>query len=181
MQEIIHCEVLKIIKLEITMQNHIKKTKRYAAIGLWGSVGAVIVAAVLCYALHTVAGASRWMLIAGTVLAVLAVSMMLLSVRRQIPILRQTEGLEKKLKGYELHVRDLYMTMLAVVVILCAFTFLSGRTVLLMLAMVSTLVLFLNYPNIYRIKVDLGLTDDEAKELFGDRYIPDTRDTGNEQ
>ena len=163
------------------MQDQIKKIKLYAAIGLWGSVGAVIAAGVLCYALHPLAGASRWMVIAGTVLAVLAVSMMLLSVRRQIPLLRQSEGLGKKLDGYRQHVRDLYMTMLAVVVILCVFTFLSGRTVLLMLAMVSTLVLFLNYPNIYRIKVDLGLTDDEAATLFGDRYIPDHRDESNEQ
>ena len=68
------------------------------------------------------------------------------------------------------------MTMLAVVVILCVFTFASGRTVLLMLAMVSTLVLFLNYPNIYRIKIDLGMTDDEAKEVFGDRYISESKE-----
>lgn len=163
------------------MQDYIKKTKLFAAIGLWGAVGAVIIAAVLCYLLHPLAGASRWMVIAGTVLAVLAVSMMLLSVRRQIPLLRQSESLEKKLEGYAQHVRDLYMTMLAVVVILCAFTFLSGRTILLMLAMVSTLVLFLNYPNIYRIKVDLGLTDDEARSLFGDRYIPDQRNESDEQ
>ncbi len=163
------------------MQNYLKRIKRYANIGLWGSVGMVIVASVLCYTLHPMAGAERWMVIAGTALAVLAVSMMLLSVRKQIPQLRQREGLEQKLDGYAAHVRDLYMTMLAVVVILCAFTFLSGRTVLLMLAMVSTLVLFLNFPNIYRIKVDLGLTDDEAQMLFGDRYIPDNRNNQNEQ
>ena len=163
------------------MQDYIKKTKHYAAIGLWGAVGAVIVAAVLCNVLHPMAGASRWMVIAGTLLAILSVSMMLLSVRRQIPQLRQSEKLEKKLSGYAQHVRDLYMTMLAVVVILCVFTFLSGRTVLLMLAMVSTLVLFLNYPNIYRIKIDLGLTDDEGRSLFGERYIPDDHTPADEQ
>ena len=67
--------------------------------------------------------------------------------------------------------RSLYTTMLAVVVVLCAFTILSARNVLLMLAIVSVLVLFLNYPNIYRMKVDLGLTDEEMKNLFGDKYI----------
>ena len=41
----------------------------------------------------------------------------------------------------------------------------------LMLALVSVLVLFLNYPNIYRIKVDLGLTDEEMRSLFGDQYV----------
>jgi hypothetical protein len=37
--------------------------------------------------------------------------------------------------------------------------------------MISVLTLFLAYPNIYRIKVELGLTDEEMKQLFGDRYI----------
>ncbi len=163
------------------MQDYIKKIKRHAATGLWGSVGAVIAASVLCYVLHPKGGASHWMLIAGTVLAVLAISMMMLSVRRQIPLLRQSEGTEKKLEGYAAHVRDLYMTMLAVVVILCVFTLASGNTVLLMLAMLSTLVLFLNYPNIYRIKVDLGLTDEEARELFGEKYIFENKSDDNEQ
>lgn len=158
------------------MQEYIKNIKRNAAIGLWGSVGVVIVAAAPTYALHPSVGGTSWMVVAGTVLAVLAVSMMMLSVRRQIPRLRQSEGLENKLKGYATHVRELYMTMLSVVVILCVFTFASGRTVLLMLAMVSTLVLFLNYPNIYRIKIDLGMTDDEAKEVFGDRYISESKE-----
>ena len=158
------------------MNQYTKAIRNNSAIGLWGSVGVIIIASVLTYALHPSSATSAWMLVTGTVLAVLAVSMMLLSVRRQIPRLRQTEGLEKKLSGYAQHVRDLYLTMLAVVAILCLFTLLSGRTVLLMLAMVSTLVLFLNYPNIYRVKVDLGLTDDEMRQLYGDRYISDKHD-----
>jgi hypothetical protein len=36
-------------------------------------------------------------------------------------------------------------------------------------------MLFLAYPNIYRIKTDLGLTDGEARTLFGDRYISDSK------
>ena len=64
------------------MQEYIKNIKRNAAIGLWGSVGVVIVAAVLTYALHPSVGGTSWMVVAGTVLAVLAVSMMMLSVRR---------------------------------------------------------------------------------------------------
>ena len=59
------------------------------------------------------------------------------------------------------------------VVLLCAFTLRSARNPLLMLAIVTVLVLFLNYPNMYRIKVDLGLTDEEMHSLFGDRYIGD--------
>ena len=159
------------------MQENIKHIRRYAALGLWGSVALVILTVLFIYVApwrfypseHT----ARWMLIAGSVLAVLAVSMTLLSVRRQIPLLRQSDSLQIKLQGYAAHVRSLYITMLFVVLLLCAFTLMSARNVLLMLALVSTLVLFLTYPNIYRIKIDLGLTDEEMKSLFGDRYLPD--------
>ncbi|MBP5527154.1 MAG: hypothetical protein J6X79_01725 [Bacteroidales bacterium] len=154
---------------------HVKNIQRTSRIGLWGSVTAVLLTVVFIYAspwrFYPSAYTSGWMLSAGAVLAVLAVSMTLLSVRRRIPQLRQSEDEETKLAGYEAHVRSLYTTMLAVVVVLCAFTILSARNVLLMLAIVSVLVLFLNYPNIYRIKVDLGLTDEEMKNLFGDKYI----------
>lgn len=155
--------------------NHIKNIQRTSRIGLWGSVAAVILTVVFIYAspwrFYPSEYTSRWMLVAGSVLAVLAVSMTLLSVRRRIPQLRQMEEQESKLAGYESHVGSLYLTMLAVVVLLCAFTLLSARNVLLMLAIVSVLVLFLNYPNIYRMKVDLGLTDEEMRQLFGDKYI----------
>ena len=36
---------------------------------------------------------------------------------------------------------------------------------------VATLMLILAYPNIYRVKVELGLTDEEMKSLYGDQYI----------
>lgn len=157
------------------MNTHIKTIQRSSRIGLWGSVAVVILTVIFIYASHYRFYQSdytvRWMLIAGVVLAVLAVSMTLLRVRRQVPLLRQAATLEEKLSGYAVHVRELYLTMMAVVVILCALTILSARNVLLMLVLVSVLVLFLNYPNIYRIKVDLGLSDDEMRTLFGDRYI----------
>lgn len=156
-------------------ETEIKKIRRSAQTGLWGSVAVVILASFFLYVSpvhftqtdHT----ARWMLIAGSVLAVLAVSMALLTIRKQIPRLRQTESLEQKLTGYAAHIRSLYLTMFAVVFIICLFMVLSGNTVLLMLAMVSSLTLVLAYPNIYRIKVELGLTDEEMKQLFGDRYI----------
>ena len=50
-----------------------------------------------------------------------------------------------------------------------------------MLAMVATLMLFLAYPNIYRMKVELGLDDDEMKMLFGDRYIPDGKENDDKE
>ncbi|MBR4738498.1 MAG: hypothetical protein IK058_00680 [Bacteroidales bacterium] len=162
------------------MNKHLKTIRCASRIGLWGSVAVVLITVAFIYlspwqfypSEHT----SKWMLVAGTVLAVLAISMALLTVRRQVPRLRQTEDIEGKLAGYATHVRSLYKTMFFVVVVLCAFTLFSSRNVLLMLAIVSVLVLFLDYPNIYRIKVDLGLSDEEMRQLFGDRYI-----SGNEQ
>ena len=157
------------------MNKYTSSIRRSAAIGLWGSVAAVIVAGLFHYlspyrfypSQHT----ARWMLIAGAVLAVLALSMALMVIRKQIPALRQSDSLETKLSGYASHIRSLYITMLAVVVLICLFAVLSAQNVLLMLAMVATLMLILAYPNIYRIKVDLGLTDEEMRNLYGDKYI----------
>ena len=156
-------------------EEYTKSVRRYANIGLWGSVGVVIVAAFFQLAspwrFYPTPHTARWMLIAGSVLAVLAVSMSLLVIRKQIPALRQADTLEAKLSGYAQHIRSLYLSMFAVVALICLFMVLSAQNVLLMLAMVATLMLFLAYPNIYRMKVELGLTDEEMKSLFGDRYI----------
>ena len=153
--------------------NHIKQIRRASRIGLWGSVAVTLLTVLYLspYRFYPSAHTARWMLIAGAVLAVLSVSMTLLSVRRQVPRLRQTEDLDAKLKGYASYVRETYINMLLVVVLLCVFTVLSARNVLLMLILVTVLVLFLNFPNMYRIKVDLGLDDDQMHALFGDQYI----------
>lgn len=159
-------------------EKEIGTIKRTSQTGLWGSVGAVILTAAFMmspWTLRQSAYVSRWMLIAGSVLAVLAVSMTLMVVRRQVPRLRQSESLEAKLQGYASHVKSTFMSMFAVVILLCLMTVLSGQNVLLMLSMVATLTLFLAYPNIYKVKVDLGLTDEEMKSLYGDRYISDNK------
>lgn len=157
----------------------IKKIRRYSQMGLWGSVAVAILASFFLFVspvqFTQTTQVTRWMLIAGSVLAVLAVSMSLLTIRKQIPRLRQTEDLGQKLSGYVTHIRSLYLTMFAVVFIICIFMVLSNQKVLLMLAMVSVLTLFMAYPNIYRIKVELGLSDDEMKQLFGDNYIAEEK------
>lgn len=147
------------------MDKHLKTIRRSANIGLWGSVAAVILTALFHYVspyrFYPSPSTSKWMLVAGSVLAVLAVSASLLVVRKQIPALRQSESLEAKYAGYAHHISSLYLNVLAVVVIICALTILSAQNVLLMLAIVSVLMLFLAYPNSYKMKTDLGLTDDE--------------------
>lgn len=162
------------------MEKYIKTIRRSANTGLWVSVGIAVLSAIYTlvspYRFYPSQHTARWMLVAGSVLAVLAVSMALLVIRKQIPALRQADTLEAKLCGYAQHIRSLYLSMMVVVALICAFMVLSAQNVLLMLAMVATLMLFLAYPNIYRMKVELGLQDDEMRMLFGDRYIPDSRE-----
>ena len=55
-------------------------------------------------------------------------------------------------------------------------TVVSSQNVLLMLAMVTVLMLILAYPNIYKVKVDLGLTDEEMTSLYGDQYMAEQKD-----
>lgn len=157
------------------MNHSIQIVQRASRIGLWGSVGLVILTVLFTYIspwrFYPSEYTAKWMLVAGSVLAVLSVSMALLTTRRQIPQLRQSDSLESKLSGYASHIRSIYLSMLGVVAVLCLFTVLSSRNVLLMLIIVCVLMLFLSYPNIYRIKVDLGLTDAEMHMLFGDKYI----------
>lgn len=162
------------------LEKETQSIKRSSQMGLWGSVGVVIVAGLFQYASPwrfegQTPYVNRWMLIAGSVLAVLSVSMALLVIRKQVPRLRQSEKLEDKVTGYASYIRSLFYSIFVVVVVLCLMMLLSGQNVLLMLAMVTVLMLFLAYPNIYKVKVDLGLTDEEMKNLYGDRYIAESK------
>lgn len=162
-------------------ESETKKIKRSAQLGLWGSVAVVILASVFLYASPWRFSAQseytrHWMLVVGSVLAVLSLSMALLVIRKQVPRLRQAEGLETKLTGYANHIRSLFLSILTVVVILCLMTVVSGQNVLLMLAMVTVLMLILAYPNIYKVKVDLGLTDEEMSSIYGDLYVVEKKD-----
>lgn len=159
------------------MEKYTKNIRTAATAGLWGSVGVVIAAAFFVLAspwrFYPTAYTAKIMLIVATVLTVGVVSTVLMTARRRVPQLRQAEGLEAKLGGYASYIGGIYWTTLFAVAVTCVLAVLSAQSALLMLAMVSTLVLFLTYPNIYRIKVDLGLTDEEMKSLYGDKYIGD--------
>lgn len=162
-------------------ESETKKIRRSAQLGLWGSVAVVILASVFLYASPWRFSAQseytrHWMLVVGSVLALLSLSMALLVIRKQEPRLRQADGLETKLTGYANHIRSLFLSILTVVVILCLMTVVSGQNVLLMLAMVTVLMLILAYPNIYKVKVDLGLTDEEMSSIYGDLYVVEKKD-----
>ena len=157
----------------------IKKLRRSANWGLYGSIAVILLAVIFHFTPYHVSYQSpqvaRWMLIAGTVLAVLAVVMILLTVRKTTPALRQLDSLDDKIKGYHSYITNLYNSTLAIVVIECILITLMSDTALLMVIILMVLVLFICYPNMYKMKHDLGLTDDEMKSLFGDAYIADAK------
>ena len=41
---------------------------------------------------------------------------------------------------------------------------------LIMLLMLLFVTLVLCYPNMYKLKADTGLTEDEMKQIFGEKY-----------
>ena len=45
-----------------------------------------------------------------------------------------------------------------------------------MLLLLLFVTLVLNYPNMYKMKADMGLLDDEMAALFGNDYIRDKRE-----
>lgn len=161
------------------MNQLIKKIRRSANVGLYGSITAILLTIIFHYSPFKVENqnpqAFKWMLVAGTVLAVLAVVMMLLTIRKTTPALRQLDKLEDKIKGYQSYISSLYPSTLVIVVIECVFIVLMSENALFMVIILMVLVLFLSYPNMYKMKHDLGLSDDEMRLLFNDAYIADTQ------
>lgn len=156
----------------------LKKSRRAANLGLYGSIAVILVTIVFHFSPVHIAyqqeNVRRWMLIAGTILAVLAIVMVLMSIRRTVPMLRQMDKFEEKLAGYTSYICNLYSSTFFIVLIECALIVLMTDTSLLMVTILLVLVLFLSYPNMYKIKSDLGLTDAEMTALFGDAYTTGT-------
>ena len=149
--------------------NHplIPKIRRAANIGLYGSLATVIVTVVfhfLPWRFNQSEYTIRWMLIAGSVLAVLAVVMVLLMIRKTTPRIRQMETLEEKMKAYSEYISNLYYGTLAIVVMECLLIILMSDSALLMVTIILVLLLFLAYPNKYKMKNDLGLLEEEEIE-----------------
>ncbi len=159
------------------MQNLIRKIRRTANWGLYGSIAAVLLVVIFHFSpwhiTYQSPQVSRWMLIAGAILAVLAVVMALMTIRKTTPRLRQLSDLDQKLTGYTTYITNLYRGSLSIVIIECVLILLMSDTSLLMITILLILLLFLAYPNMYKMKNDLGLTEDEMTSLFGSDYIRD--------
>lgn len=165
--------------LNINHAELLRKTRRTANWGFYGSIVAVMLVVVFHFSPWHISyqqpNVAMWMLISGYILAVLAIAMNLLTIRRTPPRLRQLDSLYDKLKGYHSYISNLFTGTLLIVVIECVLIILMSRTTLLMITMLLVLPLVVCYPNMYKMKNDLGLNDEEMKSLFGDAYIAGTQ------
>lgn len=161
------------------MKELIKKIRRTANFGLYGSIVVILATVAFHFSKYHITyqqpEVARWMLIAGTVLAVLAIMMVLLMIRRTTPKLRQNDNFEEKITGYASYINNLYSSTFVIVFVECVLIVLMSDSSLLMVTCLLVLMLFLAYPNMYKMKNDLGLTDQEMISLFGSDYIPDAR------
>ena len=152
------------------MNKHINKIRRTANVGLYGSLIVSIATLALYYLWNKRFYANeqgfRFMLVAGCVLAVLAICTILFTVRKSNPKLRGLDDVNEKLSKYADQVSNIYLTTFAIVVVECVLITLSHNSILFMLLMLLVLTLFMLYPNHLKVKIDLGLTDEQVTELF---------------
>ena len=161
------------------MTEYIKKIRLAANIGLYGSLLLCIAVVAEHYLdkyvwLRTITMndyTRHLFLIVGLVVGVGMVAFVLFSLRKGTPRLRQTDGVEEKLKGYQRLVSNIYYFSLFATAIIGAIVVVTRENTLIMLLMLLFVSEVLSYPNMYKMKVDMGFTDDEMKELFGDQYI----------
>lgn len=152
----------------------IKQMRRNANIGLYGSIG-VALAVILFYYLspyrfYLEARAARFLMLGGVALAVLVVAMALLTISRKPRRLRQIDDIDRRFSEYQAMVSSIYTYCLISNVLLCAIITLCHDNLLLMFVIITTLLLFLAYPNMYKVKVDIGLTHEQMHTIYGDAY-----------
>ena len=157
----------------------ITKIRRAANIGLYGSLFICMLVVAEHYLdkyvwvreITTNEYTRRLFVIVGLVLAIGTIALTLFSLRRTAPRLRQTDAVEDKLNGYAKLISTVYYLSLVVVILVGAIIVITHENVLIMLLMLLFVNLVLCYPNMYKIKADTGLSDDDMKELFGDKYL----------
>ena len=173
-----------------TDNTYIKSISRIANVGLWGSLFFSALTVALHYlpvrvtieAVTNDAEVSHRFMLFGLVVAVAVIAFFLFYLRREIPRVRQKDTVDERLAKYNNIVRTIYVVTLFAVTAVGVIEILTGENALIMLLLLMFIMLMLNYPNMYKMKADMGLNDDEMKSLFGDQYIgdDDTKESGNE-
>ena len=168
-------------------QKEIKRIRTAANVGLYGSL-LLCIATVAEHYLDKYVWAReitaneytrRLFLMVGLVLAVLDIALALFTMRKQTPRLRQMDTVEEKLSAYRRLVGTIYYSSLIVVLIVSAIIVITHENTMIMLLLLLFVTLVLNYPNMYKMKADMGLLDNEMADLFGNDYIRDKGEGGS--
>ena len=161
------------------LNTDIKSIRRAANFGLWGSLLLVAVAVIEHYlsryvwVREIVANdfTKHKLLIIGLIVIVSDIVAVLFTIRKDIPRLRQLDSVGVKLQRYKSLVKTIYLGTFIVVMLVCAIIIVTHENTLIMVLLLLFVTLMLNFPNMYKMKSDLGLNDDEMTSLFGDQYI----------
>jgi len=165
-------------------QKEIKRIRTAANVGLYGSL-LLCIATVAEYYLSKYVWlreitsndyTRRLFLMVGLVLDI---ALALFTMRKQTPRLRQMDTVEEKLSAYRRLVGTIYYSSLIVVLIVSAIIIITHENTMIMLLLLLFVTLVLNYPNMYKMKADMGLLDNEMADLFGNDYIRDKGEGGS--
>lgn len=152
------------------MTTKIKKIQRTARWVLFTSLGLGVATAAFFFVSHWRFYPNdysyQWMTVSSALFTVLITAAILLMVRRNIPQIRQLDSIDERLDRYAIQVSNIYHYSLVVVLLDCILLLLSHNSVLFMLLMLLVVTLIMVYPSSIRMKVDLGLTDEEFEQLF---------------
>ena len=174
---------------QINHQKEIRSIRRAANIGLYGTLALGLLTLVEHYLAEHVWARQivtndythQLLYIAAPVLTVVGISYILLMVRRQLPQVRQLDTVDEKLPHYRAVVRTVYAILLLVMFVCCAVVVITRENIVIMMMLLLFFMAVMNYPNMYKMKSDMGLLDDEMSDLFGDNYIRDhTSDDSNQ-
>lgn len=153
---------------------------RSASIGLFGSIGAALIVIIFYYAspyrFYISNNAANYLFYGGVALAVLVIAMALMTVRKKPRQIRTIDDINERITNYAAMVRSLYSTTFATNVILSVIILLCHNNALLMFVIITVLLQFMTYPNMYKVKVDAGLTHEQMHEIYGDAYSEPTED-----
>ena len=160
-------------------QSLLKSIRRAANVGLYGSltVGLLtlveyfLAAHVWVHRIVTNEYTHRLLFVAAPVLTVVGLSVILFSLNRRLRQLRQLDTVEQKLIQYRSLMRGVYGILLALMVLCSAVVVITGENIVIMMLLLLFFMAVMSYPNMYKMKADLGFIDEEMTMLFGDKYI----------
>lgn len=162
------------------MTRYTKSIRLWANWGLIGSLVIVAIAILFKYLSPMVFRQTDIvysnLTIACSVIAIADMVVILSSAKKTKRLAQADTPLEARLQRYAQMVRSNSLLTLCATLVVSAIIILTGNFSLLMLDMMLVLMLFFTYPNMYRIKAELDLNDDQMTTLFGDQYTPEPHD-----